>query len=251
MSLDDKYEKILFALDVGYSDIFEGENVRELTLREKTDVLDKAVGMMSAEEAMNFSVFSALGEKHPSAEIYAVDFPSDLRASIYLLLGGYYRQAILCLRNWLEMRLLGVYYGLVSRDEKEYREWKEGKDKGPFGQRLIGQLFSLVGFRSFDERLRLRSRLESLYRELCAFTHGGGLERYNLQSETDNVPRLNPESVELWFEFAVRVFGEIVMCFLIAYNKSAFSCLEGSEIETLGSLLTSEYKEELMKNGVL
>lgn len=251
MALDDRCEKILFALDIGYSDMFEGENARELTLREKTDVLEKAVGMMSAEEAMNFSVFSALDSKHPSAEIYAIDFPSDLRASIYLLLGGYYRQAILCLRNWLEMRLLGVYYGFVSRNEKEYAEWKEGKVEGPFGRTLIRRLFSLAEFRSFDERLGLRAHLETLYSELSAFTHGGGLERYSLQSETDNVPRFNRESVELWFEFALRVFGEIVICFLIAYNKNAFSCLEGNEIETVRSLLPSEYKEELTRKAVL
>jgi len=40
---------------------------------------------------MNFSLFQALGEKHPSPQIYISDFPSDLRASLYLLLGGYYR----------------------------------------------------------------------------------------------------------------------------------------------------------------
>jgi len=250
MALDDRYEKILSALDVGYSDMFEGENVRELTLRGKSDVLEKAVSIMLAEEAMNFSVFSALDNKHPSAEIYAVDFPSDLRASIYLVLGGYYRQAILCLRNWLEMRLLGVYYGFVSRNEKQYTEWKEGKVKGPFGQTLIGWLFSRAEFRSFDERLELRARLETLYTQLSAFTHGGGLYRYNLQSETDNVPRVNPQSVELWFEFALRVFGEIVICFLIAYDKNAFSCLKGDEIGTLRSLLPSEYSEELTRKGV-
>ncbi len=81
--------------------------------------------------------------------------------------------------------------------------------------------------------------------------HGRGLERYNLQSETDNVPRLNPESVELWFELAVRVFGEITMCFLLAYNKNAFSCLESNEMQTLRSLLPSEYKEELIRKDIL
>lgn len=251
MALDNRCKKILSILDVGYSDTFEGENVRELTLQAKTDILEKAAGMMSVEEAMNFSVFSALDSKHPSAVIYAVDFPSDLRASIYLLLGGYYRQAILCLRNWLEMRLLGVYYGFVLRNEMEYGVWKEGKVEGPFGRTLIRRLFSLAEFRDFDERLGLRSRLETLYSELSAFTHGGGLERYSLQSETDNVPRFNPESVELWFEFAVRVFGVIVICFLIAYNKNAFSCLKGDEIKTLRSLLPLEFKEELTRKGVL
>jgi hypothetical protein len=250
MVLDDRCEKILYALDVGFSDIFEGENVRELTLRKKTDVLEKSVNMMILEEAMNFSVFSALGSDHPSAEIYAIDFPSDLRASMYLLLGGYYRQAILCLRNWLEMRLLGVYYGFVSRNEKEYDEWKKGKSEGPFGRTLIGRLFGLAKFRDFDKRLGLRSRLDNLYSELSAFTHGGSLERYNLQSETDNVPRLNTESVELWSAFAMRVFAEIVIFFFVAYHKNAFSSLGENEMETLRNVLPSEYENELKKNDI-
>ena len=147
-----RIEKILNSLDLGFSDFFEGD-VRQLTLQEKLNIIEQAVNFVTIEEAMNFSVFSSQGSDCPTAEIYVIDFPSDLRASIYLLLGGYYRQAILCLRNWLEIRLTGIYYGFVNQNREEYDEWKRDKRKGPFGRSLIRKLFSRAEFQRLDNRI--------------------------------------------------------------------------------------------------
>ncbi len=248
MTYEDRYEKILFALDIGFSDSFSGENVRELTLLQKTDLLEKAIAIMHVDGSMSFSVFSSLGSDHLSAEIYAIDFPSDLRASIYVLLGGYYRQAILCLRNWMEMRLLGVNFGYIQRSQPEYEAWKAGTAEGPFGRTLIGRVFSRAEFR---QEVNLRPSLESLYSELSAFMHGGGLKQHDLQSGTDNVPRFNPQSVELWYRFASRVLADLVLCFAIAYGKDAFSSLEPNEKTMLKELLPTEYSDLLARKDVL
>ena len=238
-------------LDLGFSDFFEGENVRQLTLQKKLDIMEQAVNFVIIEEAINFSVFSSQGSNHPTAEIYAIDFPSDLRASIYLLLGGYYRQAILCLRNWLEIRLTGIYYGFINQNRTEYEEWKSGKREGPFGRNLIGKLFSRAEFQKLDNRIRLRERLKNIYSELSAFVHGGALDRYDLQSLTDNVPRFNPQAVDLWFKFAKQVFVELVICFLQAYGKNAFSSLQPNELKILHTLLPKSYQQEFQTRGVI
>ncbi len=137
MSTQDKIDKLTNTLDLEFSDFYENENVRQVTFEEKLDTLVKAVEIMRLEEAISFSISSSLGEKHPSAEIYAIDFPSDIRASIYLLLGGYYKQAILCLRNWLEIRLIGVYYGFVKQNDRaEYINWKQGNKKSSIWTRV-------------------------------------------------------------------------------------------------------------------
>jgi hypothetical protein len=133
-------------LDLGFSDYYEGENVRNRTLTNKLSRIEEAHEILGVEEGMNFSLFQALGDKHPSPEIYALDFPSDLRASLYLVLGGYYRPAILSLRNWLEMRLLGIYFGCIDLNRKNYRNWKLGRFEAPFGRTLIGRLFALAEF---------------------------------------------------------------------------------------------------------
>jgi hypothetical protein len=243
----ERIEKIHVALDLGFSDYFDkGHNVRESTIRNKLKIIEEAVAVMQVEEAINFSLLEALGPNHPSPQIYALDFPSDLRASFYLLLGGYYRQAILCLRNWLEMRLLGIYFGLIEQDRAKYDKWRLGEFAAPFGTRLIKQLFARAEFRKAEERFGLRDRLKSLYSELCAFTHGAGLEKYDLQANTDNVPRYNSKSVDLWFALMNRTFAEIVFCLFLAYRKDIFHSIQSDEIQTILAHVPAEYEHELL-----
>ena len=194
---------------------------------------------------MNFSLFQALGPKHPSPQIYILDFPSDLRAAFYLMLGGYYRPAILSLRNWLEMRLLGIYFGRVEHNRKNYRDWKQGKFMAPFGKSLIGRLFARADFRRMDNQLGLRTRLEALYSELSAFTHGSGLEKHDLQRDTDNVPRYNQASVGVWLGYLDRTFAEVAFWLFLAYDKDAYRALSGGELDTLLRHLPTPYKIRL------
>jgi hypothetical protein len=263
MSKRKRIEKIIDRLDLGWSDLYCSrtktagnkvlvltENVRGKTLEGKLDRMELATNVLDIDESMSYSIFDTKGSKHPSAQIYAVDFPSDLRASIYLLLGGYYRQSILCLRNWLEMRLTGVYFGFINPDRKYYREWMRGKRRAPIGQDLIKKLFSRAEFHKADKKLKLRERLRSVQGELSAFTHGAILEKYDLQSETDNVPRFNPQSVDLWCDFALRVLRELVFCYFLAYSKDAFISWATEEQEALCNFLPHEYLEELKKAGI-
>jgi len=248
MSEQERIEKIVFSLDLGFSDSFKDENVRQLTLQEKLDTIEQAVELMHLEESMNFSVFLSKGSKHPTAKIYAIDFPSSLRASAYLLLGGYYRQAILTLRNWLEIRLVGLYFALAKQEPSKYENWKRGEWRAPAGSDLIRRLSKFGEFHE-AEYLRLREDMQKSYDELSAFSHGRGMTRYNLQSQTDNVPRFNPESVDLWFEFASKVFGELVMCYFLAYGRKAFVMKE-EEIATLKKHLSPLYRQRLQEGGI-
>jgi len=246
----EKIEKIMFSFDLGFSDFYKDENVRQLTLQGKLDKLEQATELMKFEEYMNYSIFNKKGPKHPTAEIYAIDFPSDFRASVYLLLGGYYRQAILCLRNWLEIRLTGIYFGFINPDVEQYEEWKKGRKWAPIGRGLIKKLFSRAEFHKIDNKVRLRERLGNLMAELSAFTHGSILEKYDLQSKTDNVPRFNPQSADLWFDFALRVFGELVFCYFLAYGQDAFE-MGKEDLEILRHYLPEIYQKELQKSGIL
>lgn len=245
--LSERIAKIKSSLDLGFSDFFEGENVRDLTLSEKLDTLEQAVALMSFEESMNFSIFNKKGSEHPTAEIYAIDFPSDFRASIYLLLGGYYRQAILCLRNWLEIRLTGIYFGFTNPDETHYEEWKQGNERAPITKGLVRKLFSRAEFHRVSG---FRERLDALVNELSGFTHCSILQKYDLQSKTDNVPRFNPESVDLWYDFALRVFSEIVFSYFLAYGKDAFS-MTSEELDVLRRHLSKDYVKHLQQKGIL
>jgi hypothetical protein len=230
MSIKHRIDRIWSSLDLGYSDAFPspGENVRKDTLRRKLVSMEKAVRIIDLAEAVDFSLWNNLSEHHPSAEIYALDFPSPLRASAYLLLGGYYRQANSLLRDWFDMRLLGIYFGLVDRNPRDYQDWKNGAD-ARIGKRLIGALLSLVEFRRADNKVGLRGRLEATYKELSKFTHGAGLEKYDLQHQTDNVPRFNPKSVGLWVDLLQESSSLVFSCLLVAYGSKAWLDLDKKE----------------------
>jgi len=226
-------EEIHGSIDLGFSDYYKNQNVRDATLDAHAADIHRAVQLLTLEEAVNYSLFQSFGDGHPSVEIYVLDFPSDLRAAFYLLLGGYYRPAILSLRNWFEMRLLGVYFGRIETNPQRYQEWKQGAFRPPIGRRLIARLFGRAEFRSADEKLDLRSQLTSLYSELSAFTHGAGLQKYALQSDTDNVPRYNRTSVVLWLGLFDRTFADIVFCLFLAYGEAVFTYAGRKETEAV------------------
>lgn len=241
-------DDIISALDLDFSDGYRrhGENVRMDTIRGHERPITLAIEMLHAEETINFSLLNALGSEHPSPQVYALDFPSDLRASFYALLGGYYKQAILCLRNWLEMRLLGIYFGHV--DGAKYGDWKRGviaKDDALFGTTLVRKLFGKAEFHKADDRTRLRERLLDLYGRLSVFTHGQGVERHGLQNDTDNVPRYNVKSVDLHLGLLRETFGEIVYCFWLAYADDALRDLEPAHARTIAAALLPAYVGEM------
>src|SRR5260370_33907139 len=124
-------------LDLGFSDYFQDQNVRDRTISKKLGAIERAVCLLEVEEGMNFSLFQALGPEHPSPQIYILDFPSDLRAAFYRILAGYHRPSILSLRNWLEMRLLGIYFGPVEHPPKTSHHWNQGNFMPPSSNLLF------------------------------------------------------------------------------------------------------------------
>ncbi len=250
MASDPKiFETIHQGLDLGFSDYYPGENVREKTIAEHEQGLSRALSIAHAEEAVCFSFFNRLGSEHPAAQLYSLDFPSDLRASLYLLLGGYYKQSLICLRSWFEMRMLGVYFGFVATDSKLYEEWKAGQARAPYGSGLVGRLFGRAEFQRADARVQLRSRLTQVYSELSEFTHGGGVEKHDLQHDTDNVPRYSRRSVEYYLELLNRTFAEAMYITYVAFGRDGFSDMdagnEGAIVEGLSAAYAMEIRSAL------
>lgn len=241
----DRVQSIHNGLDLGFSDYYSDQNVRDNTIRNHLEEIEDAQAMLGVEEAINYSLFNSLGQNHPSPNIYILNFPSDLRASFYTMLGGYYRQGILLLRNWLEMRIFGIYFGKIEKDPTKYQGWKAGTSDEVFGGRLIRRLFANADFRRADERLGLRSRLETLYSDLSTFTHGAGLEKYDLAKDTDNVPRYNRGSVQMWITLFHRTFAEVTFWNFLAYGINAISAVGPEEIKTLRAHLPDEYNREM------
>jgi len=217
-------------LDLAFSDSFagSGENVRQDTLRKRLALMEGAVRTIQLGEGIDFSLWETLGKDHPSPEIYVFDFPSGLKASAYLLLGGYYRQAIALQRDWFEMKLLSIYFGRVDTRRQAYLEWKNGA-LAPIGTGLIRKSFSLAEFRKADLHLGLKADLRLVYAELSRYTHGTGLEKYHLQHQTDNVPRYNSKGVDVWSDLLDRVSRLAFLSLAIAYGSRTWLHLNKKE----------------------
>lgn len=238
-------DTIYDSLDLGFSDYIPQMNVRDITIKMKGEIIEHAASLKELDEAVHFSLFNAIGPNHPSVEIYVLDFPSHLRASLYLLLVGYYRQALLCLRSWLEMTLTGVFFGVVETDRTKHTAWKRGGYEAPVGRRLIKKLFARAEFQKADRSYGLRRQVSALYSQLSEFTHGAGVSKYNLQTFTENVPRYNPQSVLLFDRVIRRTFAEVVFCLHVAYGDAVLSSLKQPEVRGLLARLPRRYAKVL------
>ncbi len=97
----------------------------------------------------------------------------DIEASRSLALRGYYRQAIMMLRSWLEILLLNIYF-IDHQVELEW--WLDDRwDDRPSFRELVEYIYKLSQFRddSFPEKYRVE--LNALYRKLSKAIHGIGI----------------------------------------------------------------------------
>ncbi len=226
--MDEKIENLIFAFDLGFSDMYVDESVRFDTFRNREKQLFEVRNLMEVDSILNHAVFAKLGEQHPSSQLW-LESETDLKASIYLVLGGYYRQAVATLRNWLEITLTGIYFNQYYRGpNSRFNQWKAGVRQSPKWPHLLGSLFRRAEFAAADTNTNLRQELINLYSELSCFVHGRGIEIYALQNGRDNVPRYIEHSFDLWFSLAKRTLTATSLVFIIEYGSELRAYLQAS-----------------------
>lgn len=113
--------------------------------------------------------------------LYTID---ELDAVLFNLLHGYYRQAIGCLRNIIELVVFGTYCQM-AQNAQAFEQWRSGQMEISFGG-MCARLLSLAPIQSFNMYLRAaindtlidqRTGPQSggwarrLYAELCEYSH--------------------------------------------------------------------------------
>ncbi len=113
--------------------------------------------------------------------LYSID---ELDAALFNALHGFYRQSIGCLRNLIELVMLGVYCQL-AQDVACYVQWQAGQHENSFGE-CCTRLLKLVPVEELNRFLRsavgdtLLDRKNTpqsggwarrLYAELCEYSH--------------------------------------------------------------------------------
>lgn len=195
--------KLLF--DLGFSDEWPSTSVRAHTFQNKKDKLLDVQRLVWVDSILNYALFYTLPYGHPASELW-IESETDIKAAIYLVLGGYYRQAVATLRNWLELTLVGIYYNQrYQLSTSDYNLWKQGAKRSPHWPCLLEDLFETEGREMLvraDAEVKLRERLDNLHKELCAFVHLRGEEVRAWQQERDNVPRYVESAFDRWFSLA-------------------------------------------------
>jgi hypothetical protein len=116
--------------------------------------------------------------------LYSID---ELDASLFNMLHGYYRQAVGCLRNILELIVFGTYCQLANR-QSAFEDWSAGQSKTSF-RAACNQLAALATAQdlntylheTFQDSLIVLLKgtaitkdggwVQRLYAELCDYSH--------------------------------------------------------------------------------
>jgi len=233
---------LVFSFDLGFSDIYPNESVRAITFENKLGELKHIRRIKDADSIVNFVLFARLGAEHPSAQMW-LETETDLGSSIYLMLGGYYRQALICLRTWLELALIGIYYSRYYKGKSSrYNQWKSNQRQSPAWKNLLNSLFTRAEFESADKAIGLRCKLETLYTELSAFVHNRGMSQYKLQDGRDNVPRYVERAFETYYKMLQETLNMLVLVLFVAYTNELTYTKE-EEWEAIEDLLGDKTRQ--------
>lgn len=134
----------------------------------------------------------------------ALEAQVDLEASVYLALSGFVKQALQVLRSWLELSLLGLWFGY---NEKEFEKWMYRLPGAPFAARgsfgrkwLVDLVSKSPKLKEGEVKYGLVDRLLKLYVELSASTHTRGYWSFETIGRRHSIAAYNPKNFEKWYK---------------------------------------------------
>lgn len=232
------------------SGISDSLNVRKITMEKKADELFHIQNIRKGDWVVNFVLFAKLGSNHPSAQLW-LESQTDLSASIYSMLGGYYRQALICLRNWLELTAIGIYYSSYCNDQtSRYNQWIRGQRQSPSWKHLMEALLARSEFEAADKKVRLNEKLEKLYYDLSEYVHNKGMANHDLKNNEYNTIIYIEEAFDTYYRVVPKVFDAVMLLLFTAYTKELTYTIneEFDQIEGLLSYETKQYIQSLYTN---
>jgi hypothetical protein len=155
----------------------------------------------------------------PSSRI-ALETQTDVEASVFCAIAGFYKHANSILRGWLETTFLGVWFDF---DPKSFEDWLKGKgpfkDRGCFKESWLAELLNKPPFRGFERESNLCSEILKLYRELSKSTHAMGEKYHESVHRDDTVPRYQRKQFSKWFANLSKTFELTSIVLILNYPK--------------------------------
>jgi hypothetical protein len=121
---------------------------------------------------------------------------TEFSYAVNLALGGAHRPAYQCLRSYLELALVGLYFLSLPASDYSGRLWLEGKEHTPFRSKVEKALRRNQEFAAAGEHVGFFDRLDQTYGDLSDRTHTRGEGHGHAAITKANFPRFLPEALE-------------------------------------------------------
>jgi len=208
-----EYEGVHSRLDFFWSDYS-----RFQTFLNRKDRVREVLRIRDAFNSLRYVLFECFGVKdthHPVYELVSLESELDFDASILLAFGGYYKQALMCLRNVFELPYCAMYY---DNHREEYSLWKKGQRRSPsFSKNILEFVFKETNLREHKDRWK--PKIKSQYTYLSQFVHTSAIDKTELWKGRDNVPRFLPRSFDRWFDDLKNVSRIVTLSSIVQWGQ--------------------------------
>ena len=143
------------------------------------------------------------GHFFPFSEAY-----TELENSIELSKQGFYRHALFCLRNTLELVVIGLYFDREDQAHKEIQPWFTSNESTPHFKRTLEKLLKLPNFTIFRTKRPIDDEAKQLYDELSDFVH---IKGYSYSSRGQSNANFNRFSEQVFLR-NICLLKQIVHC---------------------------------------
>jgi hypothetical protein len=173
---------------------------------------------------------------------------TDLKATIYLAYGGFFRQAFTVLRAWFEIAVHGVFYsGHYGQRDGRYEQWRRNERNAPAKMREIAESLAARQDKVVEvDRSAILQVIDPVYAFLSRHTHARGLDIYDLQEGRDNVPRYLPKGFNLWYGKVLETFNAICFLYWAFFSKEIASYLKKQKAELERAIELKSLLSDLM-----
>ena len=141
----------------------------------------------------------------------------ELESSIVFCKLGFYKHAIGCLRNVLELGLLSVYWDIEGQSHIDIQTWLRSLESTPFRKNVFAKLKRNQNILTFDKMHRIFEETSQLYEELCNFAHTKGIRFSSRALSPSNINVFHEGSIKLWLDFLLRVMRTVAAFHILKY----------------------------------
>lgn len=123
----------------------------------------------------------------------AAEAQYEAGSSIELAKLGFYKHALMALRNALELSLLSVYWDIDGRSHILIQDWVRSKQDTPFKKTILVKINTHPNVIKLLEKYDIHSEVDRIYKELSNFSHtkGGRYSSSRLNASNVNTFREN------------------------------------------------------------